>query len=377
MAIDPKLEGFLSNHESEEKVIEISPNPDLIYIEEARNSYELNFDFILEGLTSRKLRIQFIKMGVYDNAGNLITFRHLNHNGVGTPGIYSIGKYEINGMETLDLFNPFHSFPLDFPLDHLRYMFTFLDLETKEEFYYGNVVVCPQIYNQKTKLSLPLRGLLVILDGHDYYSHHRRFAMSIVRDVTNGRFASNFSRFGVDFSVVGTDGNTRKMQTHEFKDNYDFHFSDVKKFYTHETVVFAPADGEIVAIVNNLDDLYDSPFNLDAAISDDRIRELAGNYVIIKHTEKEYSHLFHLLKGSITVETGQTVKRGEPIARVGFSGASTTYSHLHYQLMDGKDFLNANPLPCKFSNVEVILGSKTRNYRELSIDTGDFVHTMS
>jgi hypothetical protein len=373
----PRLQGFLSDHNSEEKVVEITVEPSPIYIEEARDALELNFDFIIRGLTDKELVIRFIKVAVYDDKGNLVTFKHLNHNGVGIPGIHTIGKYEINGQETIDVFNPFHRFLLHTPVNRLRYMFTFYDPATKQEYYYGNVIVTPVRYQQKTKLSLPLKGLLVVLDGHDFYSHHRRFAMSLVRNVTKGEFASNFSRYGVDFTIVGNDGNTREMNPDDFQSNYDFHFSDVKKFHTHEAVVYSPADGQIVDVVNDLDDLYDTSFNLDSAIGEDRIKDLAGNYVIIRHADGEFSHLFHLLKGSIAVDVGQNVKRGDSIAKVGFSGASTTYSHLHYQLMDGLDFLNDNPLPCKFADVNLLLGSKVVRYDQLSIDTGDFVQSTS
>jgi murein DD-endopeptidase MepM/ murein hydrolase activator NlpD len=197
--------------------------------------------------------------------------------------------------------------------------------------------------------------------------------MTIVRNVTANKFYSNFSRFALDFTLLGSDGNTRKMGKDELTKNYDFHISDVKKFYTHEAEVFAPADGEIIEVVNHLEDLYEIPFNLDEAIKEDKVKEIAGNYITIKHNECEYSYLFHLLKDSIIVKVGQKVTRDQPLAKIGFSGASTVYSHLHYQLMNGPDFLNDEPLPCKFSNVELLLGSITKKFDELSIDTGDFI----
>lgn len=369
--ITPKLQGFLSKHESVEKVVDISVEPNTVYFEEARDGVNLNFDFLLTGLTNRKLVIKFIKVAVYDETDTLVTFRHLNHNGVGTPGIYTIGKYEIDGTETLDVFNPFHRFSKDMKLGYLRYMFTFVDSETKEEFYYGNIIVKPIYYRQNVRLTLPLKGTLTILDGHDYYSHHRRFAMSIVRQVTHGKFTSNFSRYGIDFTVLGPDGNTRKMDESEFTQNYDFHFEDVTQFYTHGIDLIAPADGEIVDVVSTLEDLYEIPFNMDKAIAEDAIQELAGNYVIIKHNEKEFSHLFHLMKGSIPVQSGDKVVRGQKIGQVGFSGASTTYSHLHYQLMNGPHFLKDEALPFKFSNISLLRGSTLKGYEDLILDTGD------
>ena len=85
--------------------------------------------------------------------------------------------------------------------------------------------------------------------------------------------------------------------------------------------------------------------------------------------------MFHLQKGSIIVKKGDEVKQGQLLAKIGFSGAATTYSHLHYQLMDGADFLNDNALPCQFSDITLILGSKKVRYDKLSIDTGDFVYS--
>ena len=371
----PMLKGFLSDHSSDDKVVSIIAEPEIIYFEKARDSLNLHFDFVIKGLTERNLIIKFIKVAVFDENHNLITFRHLNHNGVGTPSIHTIGKFEINGQEAIDVFNPFHNFSKEMKIDHLRYMFTFTDKVTKEEFYYGNIPVKPTFFHQKAKLHLPLQGLLIIIDGHDFYSHHRRFGMTIVRNVTAGKFASNFSRFAVDFTLVGPDGNLQELKPDELKNNYDFHFSDVKKFYTHGIDVFAPADGDVVDVVSHLEDLYSEPFSMDKAIQENSIKDIAGNYIIIQHNNQEFSHLFHLLKNSIAVKVGQKVKQGEKIAQIGFSGAATTYSHLHYQLMDGRNFLEDNPLPCEFSNVVIIQGSTERRYKETILDTGDFVRT--
>lgn len=197
--------------------------------------------------------------------------------------------------------------------------------------------------------------------------------MNLVRSITNNAFRSNFSRYSIDLTHLGPDGNTRKMTLEEYSSNYDFHFTDITKFYTHEAPVYAPADGEIVEVVNDLPDLYDTRFDFDQAIADNRVKDLAGNYIVIKHNESEYSHLFHLLKNSINISVGDQVSRGQRIAKIGFSGAPTTYSHLHYQLLDDADFLRANPLPCRFSDVCLINGKEVIRYEKTSIDTGDII----
>ncbi|MHA1808801.1 MAG: hypothetical protein ACTSYH_00660, partial [Candidatus Heimdallarchaeaceae archaeon] len=57
----PNLDGYLSDHESPEKVVSISVEPSPVYIEDWRDSNRLNFDFTLTGLTDKRLVIRFIK----------------------------------------------------------------------------------------------------------------------------------------------------------------------------------------------------------------------------------------------------------------------------------------------------------------------------
>ena len=367
------LKDFLSAHTSEEKVVSIKIEPEIVYIVEEKDSLILNFDFLIQGLTERKLFVRFVKVAIYDEKDMLITFMHLNHNSIGNPSINTLGKFDLEGKSALDIFNPFFRFSKDTQIKYLRYMFTFRDKDTNEEFYYGNIIVKPVEYEQQVKLLLPLKERLAILDGCDFYSHHRRVALSILRQVTGDSIKSNFNRYGLDLSVLGEDGNLRKMSEDEKDKNYDFHFTNIKNFYTHEAVVYAPAEGEIVDVIDNLEDLYDEQFDSEKALKENRIKELVGNYIIIRHNENEYSHLYHLLKGSSKVKVGDLVKRDQEVAKIGFSGASNVYSHLHYQLLDGVDIFNSNELPIKFSNVILWQGSEKKIYEEIVINTGDII----
>lgn len=364
---------FLSAHTTPEAVVDIQVEPQVVYFEVGRDALLLNFDFVLRGLTDKTLVLGFLKVVAYDVSGTLLTYRYLNHNGVGTPGIHSLGKYQLVGQEQFDLYNPFFRFPKEMSLASLRYMFTFVERETRREYYYGNVLLTPQTYRQQTRLQVPMRGFMTILDGHDYYSHHRRFGMSLVRQVTQQQFTSNFSRYALDFVLIGPDGNLRAMTPEQQSANYDFHFSDVQAFYTHAAPVYAPAAGVVVRVENDLPDLYGTPFNMDVAIQEQRVATIAGNYVVIQHAEREFSHLFHLLQGSVCVEMGQRVQAGQILGKVGFSGAATTYSHLHYQLLDGPDFLHDNALPCQFSDVTLWLNGQEQHFDSVALDSGDFI----
>jgi hypothetical protein len=74
---------------------------------------------------------------------------------------------------------------------------------------------------------------------------------------------------------------------------------------------------------------------------------LAGNHVITE-AAGTYALYAHLAPGSVAVTRGQQVRAGEVLGRVGHSGNSTA-PHLHFQLMDSADPLQAKGTPCAFA----------------------------
>jgi hypothetical protein len=76
-------------------------------------------------------------------------------------------------------------------------------------------------------------------------------------------------------------------------------------------------------------------------------RRLAGNYVIVA-TGGTCALYAHLAPGSVAVTAGQRVGAGELLGAVGHSGNSTA-PHLHFQLMDSPDPLQARGIPCAFA----------------------------
>lgn len=106
--------------------------------------------------------------------------------------------------------------------------------------------------------------------------------------------------------------------------------------------IYAVADG----VVNLSVDIY----------ADNKVTEKVdisalynGNIIILEHNingRKYYSHYVHLMQDSSTVITGQIVKQGEIIGKVGNSGYSTG-PHLHFGLYDK----NRVSVPVNFLNI--------------------------
>jgi hypothetical protein len=76
------------------------------------------------------------------------------------------------------------------------------------------------------------------------------------------------------------------------------------------------------------------------------IRPLAGNYMIVEGASA-VAFYAHLRRDSLLLRTGDAVRAGEVIGRVGNSGNSSM-PHLHFHLMDSADILAAAGVPVRF-----------------------------
>jgi len=65
-----------------------------------------------------------------------------------------------------------------------------------------------------------------------------------------------------------------------------------------------------------------------------------GNYVILQHSDGNYTLYAHLDAGSITVTAGDSVEQGQVIAKMGSSGNSTG-AHLHFEVREGQNSYSA------------------------------------
>lgn len=103
----------------------------------------------------------------------------------------------------------------------------------------------------------------------------------------------------------------------QFKENGD----QTGDYFCFGKAVLAPFDGIITEAVQHIHD---------NAIGDVNTRENWGNTVVIKHSEYLYAKISHLKHHSLSVKTGDRVKKGQIIGKCGNSGRSP-YPHLHFQ----------------------------------------------
>lgn len=95
--------------------------------------------------------------------------------------------------------------------------------------------------------------------------------------------------------------------------------------------VRAAADGTVKALRDGVDDVFFKPADRESIVG----RE-CGNGLIIDHGNGWETQYCHLKKGSIRVTKGQTLKKGDQIAEVGYSGMAA-FAHVHLTVRhDGK-----------------------------------------
>ena len=235
----------------------------------------LNFDFRIANRSSQPLELRVVKLAVRDPGGAIVAQLELNDNGI-QPGITIVANRKVAAGAQLTLFNPFHTLAAQWPLGSLDYTFRFSD--DKDGEVVQSVHVVPKAYATRTRLRLPLDGRLLVWDGHDFYSHHRRFDYDHPVAVQIG-FNTNAARYSYDFTVVDADG---KRYRGDGAKNED-HFS-------YGRPVLAPGDGTVVSIMNGTAE--DGAGMSIAAVRENGM-VMFGNYVVIDHGNGEFSHLGH------------------------------------------------------------------------------------
>jgi murein DD-endopeptidase MepM/ murein hydrolase activator NlpD len=324
-------------------------------IERTRFGQAINFDVELVNRGTDLLELTAIRAAVRGPSGAIVQRLEINDNG-SAPGIHTVPTRTWKPGETHTVYNPFHTLSADIELGSLDYEFVFQN--ERKETVVARVAARPLPYAARTRLILPLDGRFLVWDGHDFYSHHRRFDFShpVLKELGIG---TNAARYSFDFVAVGADGEFHRAAPQRRED-----------YFGYRAAVVAPADGVVAAMGNEASDEPAEPTR--ATFAKDPMAAIYGNYIVIDHGNGEFSQLGHLKQGSVRVAVGERVRQGQRIAEVGASGTSL-FPHLHYQLTTGAG-MDAEGLPATFVNI-VRAGTTASGGATAWIDSGDIVAT--
>lgn len=293
-----------------------------------------------------------VEVAVHDAADRLVHTRFCDGSGL-SPCIATLPDRRVPAGGRAILYNPFPAFPAGLPLAALTYTLVFTDsagipVDT------SRITVRPRSSSGVAPLRLPLSGRVLVYDGHDLLSHHRRWNLAhpVIRAVG---FTGSSGRYAYDLSHVDSAG---RMFRGTGDRNADW--------VSWNAPVRAPRAGRVVALANDQRDGEVGRSSLPDSVIFARPIALYGNYVVLDHGDGTFSMLAHLREGSVEARVGDRVEAGAPLARIGFSGSVKTI-HLHYQLQSGPAYADEG-VPSYFTGVRRVGASHATR-----IDTGDIV----
>ena len=171
----------------------------------------------------------------------------------------------------------------------------------------------------------PLRGKnWSAANGPSNSSAHRRAILLVDGQPMIGQ------RYAIDWVQLGDDGKTFAGDEHR---NSSYHAWDQE--------IHAVADGRIVETRDGIPENVPNSDKLATAINWDT---LAGNHIIQDLGGGHFAAYAHLRPDSLKVKTGDVVKAGDVIARLGNTGNSSE-PHLHFQVCDAPSFPKSQGLP--------------------------------
>ena len=362
--------GQIANRE-----VTIAISPEIPLIEHRDHEMRLNFDLAVTNHARSTWRLTEIELSVFDSADRLVMRKTVNSDGL-APGVEVVAPPLLKPDATVDVFNPFYELSDEIPLHHLHYSFRYLREDNDQERaknrhrlpidydLQAEITVIPRDYQPRTNLILPLAGRIFIWEGHDFYAHHRRVPLH-AENVRKLCIHANANRYGSDLVIVDEQG----RMYHD--DPYN-----KKNWYTYGAPIYAPGEGKVTASANHVpDNEFQGKDISTPPLPSDADPDL-GNYVLIDHGNGEFSIFPHMMAGSVRVKPRDSVRQGEMIGQVGFSG-DAIFPHVHYSLLAGPDIYRSESLPAYFTQFRRLLGSKSVSIELGSIDSGDTVESAA
>lgn len=178
-------------------------------------------------------------------------------------------------------------------------------------------------------LGAPLAGAQWAAVGSCCDGPHRRSVQPV-----NGKLYLA-QRFAIDFNQLDAEN---RFSTGDPARN--------ESYPTYAQPVYAVANATVVAAV---DDYEDQVPGQTVGIT---LENADGNYVVLDLGDGHYAFYAHLKPGSVLVQPGDSVTRGQQIGEAGNTGSSDG-PHLHFHVMDGPSVLASDGLPYVFAGFDV------------------------
>ena len=298
----------------------------------------LNFDLILRNPGSQSLKVSELRAVVMDSKGEAIERRLIWQQSLALLG----PDREVPAKGEALIFNPLLLRSAS-PGRRIRFEVEFEGRQPGAAPL--SLTIVPEDCSSPVRMVSPVTGRLLVYDGYDVYSHHRRTGYGGPEDAALGLF-DNFQRFGLDLVVVDRDGRFF-TGSGERTDQWLGWGKPVRS--VAEGIVAEVHDGQPDNVVVGTVDRWTE-------------RDLAknpmtsyGNFVLIDHGHGEFTLSAHLRNGSVKVRKGQRVRARATIGEIGNSGASGGV-HLHFERRSGPGIAGIATLPLALHEVT----SKTR-----------------
>jgi len=327
--------------------VTLATNPERVCLER-RQDAEMNFDLSIRNDTPRAVTVRQLEASVFDARGEMVERRIVWQDAMSVLGPHRTVKPGELGI----LFNPF-AFRTAREGVRIRYEAQFEDAPA------AAVWVEPKSCVSKTRLILPVTGRLMVFDGYDFLSHHRRSDFQVRADMRAFGVVDNWYRYGIDLIHIDAEGKMFRGEGSRLED-----------WHAWGQPVRAPADGVVRDVRSDRPDndaLTENRWT-PKRLSEDEMNT-DGNYVLIDHGG-EFSLLTHLRQGSVRVRAGERVRAGQLVAEVGNSG-STHIPHMHYELRTppGLGVRQVRSLQAWFHGLRVLGQPQTRG--PMAPNTGD------
>jgi hypothetical protein len=191
--------------------------------------------------------------------------------------------------------------------------------------------VTPVSRDMAVVLDPPLAGRRWLVGGGCCFppSYHRTATLSV-----NGAFHAA-QRFAVDFVQLDAEGQLFAGPREE-----------LQSYAYYGTTIHAAVDGVVVRMENNVPQAVPGSFPPGLTA-----QTLLGNHVVVDIGGGRFAFYAHMQPGSVRVQVGDMVQRGQVLGLLGNSG-NTDGPHLHFHIMDGPSPLASNGLPFVFRSFD-------------------------